>query len=118
MNQYPWRKSSMKRSLCILLLSALAHCACAQTLAPELAPLAARYKLDIATLEAQRTAALSQAQKPYVLALATAEKSATASGNAAGVAAIVGERAAITKDLMSPGFPPGLAKELQGPRRT
>lgn len=107
----------MNTALCILLLAALVHCACAQTFAPELAPHAVKYKTDLATLELQRAAAVTQAQKPYVEALAGAEKTATARGDVAGAAAIAGERSALTRGLMPPGFPPGLPKELQAPRR-
>ncbi|OAI57447.1 hypothetical protein AYO49_01950 [Verrucomicrobiaceae bacterium SCGC AG-212-N21] len=108
----------MNATLCILLFVALAHLACAQTLAPELAPLAAKYKADLATLEGQRTNALTQAQNPYTAALATAEKSATAAGNIAGTAVIAAERVGLAKGLLTPGFPPGMPKELQNPRKT
>ena len=108
----------MKTWIHILLLANLvAIRAFAQALAPELAPMAAKYKADIATLETQRTTAVAQAQKPYNAALAAVEKIATAAGNVAGVSAIVNERAAIGKGLMTPGLPPGLPKELQGPRK-
>ena len=43
---------------------------------------------------------------------------ATAAGNVAAVAVITEERGALTRGLMAPGFPPGMPKELQGPRRT
>jgi hypothetical protein len=111
-------ESSMKPILCILLFAALAHAACAQALAPELAPLAAKYQADLAALEAQRTNALTQAQNPYTAALATAEKSATAAGNVTAIAVINAERAALTRGLTTPGFPPGMPKELQNPRKT
>jgi hypothetical protein len=102
----------------LLLAIAIGRGVNAQTLAPELAPIAAKYKTDLATLEAQRTAALTQAQTPYMTALASAEKTATAAGKVAGVAAIGAERAAIPKGLMTPGFPADLPKELQAARKT
>lgn len=112
------KQKVMKAILCCMLLAGIAGRACAQALAPELAPLAAKYKADIAALEGQRIAALAQAQKPYVAALATAEKAATAAGNVAAVGVINADRAALTKELMPPGFPPGMPRELQSPRRT
>ena len=107
----------MKIPLC-LLLAAVAPFALSQNLAPELAPMAAKYKLDVATLEAQRAAALAQAQNPYVAALGVAERSATTSGNVATVSMIATERATLNSGLMAPGFPPGMPKELQIPRKT
>jgi hypothetical protein len=108
----------MKTASCALLLVVIAGCACAQILAPELAPLAAKYKVDLATLDAQRANAVAQAQTPYVAALAAAEKTATTAGKVAAVSAIAAERAALTSGLMSPGLPADLPKELQVPRKT
>jgi hypothetical protein len=108
----------MKAVLCILWLAAISGPLGAQALAPELATIAMKYKADISALEGQRATAMAQALKPYETALATAEKSATAAGNVAAVGVIGAERVAITKGLMTPGFPPGLPKELQNPRRT
>lgn len=102
---------------CLVFITAVVSCARAQTLSPELAPLAAKYKADIAALEAQRTTAIAQAQKPYEAAMATAEKTATAAGNVAAVGVINTERVAMSKGLMPPGFPPGMPKELQAPRK-
>jgi hypothetical protein len=108
----------MKIALCSLWLAVLSSFLAAQTTAPELATIAMKYKADISALEAQRNTALAQAQKPYETAMATAEKAATAAGNVTAVGVITAERAALTKGLMSPGLPPGLPKELQGPRKT
>jgi hypothetical protein len=108
---------TMKATFCILCLVAMSGSVAAQALAPELAPLATKYKADIATLETQRAAAIAQLYKPYAAALVTAEKSATTAGNVAGVSVIATERAALASGLMSPGFPPGLPKELQNPRK-
>lgn len=108
----------MKTTLYPLLLAAAAGCVCAQTLAPELAPLAAKYKTDLAALETQRAAALAQAQIAYTSALAAAEKTATATGKAAVVAAIATERAALSSGLMTPAFPAGLPPGLQMPRKS
>lgn len=108
----------MKTAAFTLLLTALASCACAQALAPELAPIATKYKADVAMLESQRSAAITQSQNAYTVTLGTAERSATTAGNVAAVAAIATERASISSGLMSPGFPPGLPKELQASRKT
>jgi hypothetical protein len=50
--------------------------------------------------------------------LAGAERTATTSGNITVVSMIGNERAAIKSGLMAPGFPPGLSRELQVPRKT
>jgi hypothetical protein len=107
----------MKTALPTLLFALVAGVH-AQTLAPELAPLAEKYKADVAALEAQRVAAIAQPEKTYTAALGAAEKVATTAGNVAGVAAIAAERTALGNGLMAPDFPPGLPKELQFPRKT
>jgi hypothetical protein len=101
-----------------LLFAVAANCACAQTLAPELAPIATKYKADVAMLEAQRLAAIAQSQNAYTATLGTAERSATTAGKVDLLAAIANERASVTGGLMPPAFPPGLPKELQVPRKT
>jgi hypothetical protein len=107
----------MKTALPVLFFAFVAG-ACAQTLAPELAPLAERYKADVAALEAQHAAAIAQPEKAYTAALGSAEKIAATAGNVAGAGAIAAERTALGNGLMAPDFPPGLPKELQLPRRT
>lgn len=92
----------MNTAPCTLLLAAIAGCALAQTLSPELAPIAAKYKADIAALDAQQAAALTQAQNPYVAALGSAERIAITAGNVAGVSAITTERAALSSGLIAP----------------
>ncbi len=107
----------MKTILLVLFTVAVPAFADGQTLAPELAPLATKYKADVAALEAQRSAAIAKAQSSYATALGAAERSATTAGNVAAVAAITTERTAISSGLMAPGFPAGLPKELQTPRK-
>jgi hypothetical protein len=102
----------------IVMLAAFASGAFAQNLAPDLAPLAAKYKSETAALDAQRAAALKQAQQPYIAALDSAEKNATTAGNVAAVAAIATERGGLGKELLAPSPPAGLPKELQAPRKT
>jgi hypothetical protein len=109
----------MKTALCALLLAVAADSAWSQTPASaELAAHAAKYKADLTELETLRAAALMQAQNAYASALAAAERTATTSGNIAVVSMIANERAAIASGLMPPGFPPGLSKELQVPRKS
>src|SRR5260221_8051922 len=99
----------MKTALPTLLFAFVAG-ACAQTFAPELAPLAEKYKADVAALEAQRAVAISQPEKAYTTALAAAEKIATTAGNVTGAAAITSERTSLGSGLMAPDFPAGLPK--------
>lgn len=108
----------MKTTLHVLMIALTAGFACAQGLAPELAPLAAKYESDLAALETQRAAAVAQAQKSYLTALGASERNAGTAGDVASVAAIATERAAISSGLMAPGFPAGLPKALQRDRRT
>ena len=85
----------------------------AQDLAPELAPLVAKHKADLAALDAQKAAATARVQQTYVAALDGAEKTATVAGNLAVVAAITKEREALKTGLMAPALPEGLPKTLQ-----
>lgn len=107
----------MKAPIVAFLLALAASNAFAQTVAPELAPAAAKYKADMATLDAQRLAALAQAQKSHAAALDAAEKTATAAGNLPVVAAITKERESLIADTLKPGFPDGLPKNLQTTRK-
>ena len=105
----------MKATVFILTL-ALATLLRAQDLAPELAPLAAKYKADIAALEAQKSAALARAEQTYSTALDGVEKTATAAGKLEVVAAVTKERESIKGGLMAPALPSELPKSL-GPAR-
>ncbi len=107
----------MKAPIAAFLLVLAASCALAQTVAPELAPAAAKYKADMATLDAQRLAALAQAQKSHAAALDASEKTATAAGNLPVVAAITKERESLVADTLTPSFPDGLPKNLQTTRK-
>lgn len=101
-----------------LLLTVFATCSFAQSFAPELAPVAEKYKADIAALDTQRTAALAQAQQSYTAALDAAEKTATTTRNLESVAAIAKERTAVKSGLMTPEFPFDLPKGLQTARKS
>ena len=90
----------------------------AQDLAPELQPLAAKHKADLAAFNAQKAAAMTRAQQPYVFALDGAERTATSAGNIDTVAAITKEREALKDGAMDAVFPGGLPKALQAPRKT
>lgn len=107
----------MKAPIAAFLLVLAASSAFAQTVAPELAPAAAKYKADMATLDAQRLAALAQAQKSHAAALDAAEKTATAAGNLPVVAAITKERESLIADTLTPNFPDGLPKNLLATRK-
>ena len=89
----------------------------AQDVAPELAPVAAKYKADIAALDALKAAALARLQQPYIAALDVAEKTATSAGSLEAVAGIAKERAALKSGLMAPAFPGDLPKTLQPARK-
>lgn len=89
----------------------------AQDLAPELAPVAAKYKADIAALEALKAATFARMQQPYIAALDAAEKTATSAGSLEAVAGITKERAALKSGLMAPAFPGDLPKTLQPARK-
>jgi len=89
----------------------------AQDLAPELAPHAAKHKADLAALDAQKAAAMTRAQQPYLAALEGAEKTATTTGSLEVVAAIAKERQALKDGLMAPASPEGLPKSLQSARK-
>lgn len=52
-----------------------------QELAPELAPLAAKYSADSEGITAKQAAAIDKAAHTYGMALDTAERSATAAGD-------------------------------------
>jgi hypothetical protein len=90
----------------------------AQDLAPELAPLAAKHQADLTALDAQKAAAVTRAQQPYVSALDGAERTATSAGTLEVVAAITKEREALKSGVMSPSFPEGLPKALQSTRKS
>lgn len=123
---HPWRNAVasippvtiVKTSILCFFVTVISGFALAQTLVPELSPIASKHKADIAALEAQDANALSQAQTRYVAALAAAERVATSSGKVAAVAAIASERTALANGLMAPGLPPDLPRELQMPRKT
>lgn len=91
----------------------------AQTMAPELAPLAQRYRADLATLKEQSGSVLTRLKKSYFDALDAAEKSATTLGQVKAVAAIVEERQNVSGDLeLSPVFLTALPSSLRTPRQT
>jgi hypothetical protein len=90
----------------------------AQSLAPELEPLAAKYRADMAALNAQKAVAMTRAQQPYMSALDGAEKAATSAGTVGAVPAIAKEREALKSGQTMPAaFPERLPKALQATRR-
>src|ERR1051325_10150084 len=106
----------MKLSLLIALVSgATLH---AQTLAPTLAPIATKYKADVAALESQKTAALTRIQTVYISALDRAEQTATAAGDVNTIRAITNDREALKTGAVLPVSAPDLPKTLQTPRKT
>jgi hypothetical protein len=109
-------KAPPMKTLRVLAL-ALAMTLHAQDLAPELAPLTAKYRADLAAFNAQKASAVVRAQQPYVFALDGAEKSATSAGNLGAVAAITKEREALKDGTMDAAFPEDLPKALQAPRK-
>jgi hypothetical protein len=107
-----------------LLLFALAGAALAQTtapsptLAPELAPLAAKHKADFTTVETQKETAVGRAQHDYLAALAFADKAATSAGDLKGVVAIGKERdLAKTMPDLALSFPADLPAALRPARK-
>jgi hypothetical protein len=95
----------------ILVAGALFLCpVLAQTLAPEIAPLAAKYDADIKSLDASRTAAVSRIQQLYLADLNAAEKTATAAGKLSEVAAILKAREAVSTQSAVLAPPTGMSK--------
>ena len=91
----------------------------AQFLAPELEPLAARYKAERVTFEKEKDKAIAQAQQPYLSALDAAGRTATSAGSLAVVAAIRKESEALKNPTtMPPTLPEGLPKTLQATRKS
>src|SRR5947207_8784889 len=91
----------------------------ASGLAPELAPLAARYQADLAALAGTRDKAVTQFQQSYLTALTAAEQRATAGNKADELRAIVEEKVAVTAgravaSVASPLLPLGLASARAG----
>ena len=89
----------------------------AQDLAPELAPLAAKYKAALAALDAQKAATLARVQQTYGIALDAAEKTATTAGSIEAIAAITKEREALKSGPLAPAWPENLPKALQAARK-
>lgn len=89
----------------------------APALAPELAPLAAKYEADSKALNMQKEAAITRAAQPYSAALDAAEKSEITAGRVAAIAAITAERDALKKGDVKPEFPSDLPKGLSTARK-
>ena len=109
----------------LLIFLALIGRAFAQTgappsLAPELAPYAAKHTADLATLDQQRAAALAARLPFYLNSLDTAENNALAQSNLDAVAAIHLERDAVKGgkigDLIAVPFPDKLPASLRASR--
>lgn len=101
-----------------LVLSPVASQSVAQELLPELAGPAAKHKAANEVLDKQKTEAVALATKPYLSALDSLEKSATAKGELDVVAAVVKEREAAVAGTLDPELPAALPKmKLQGTRK-
>ncbi len=90
----------------------------AQELLPELQPLAAKHKANVATIESQKATALAHAREVYVAALEAAEKSATTTGQLPIVATLTKEREAVNSGKMSPTLLADLPKSIQAQRKS
>ena len=87
--------------------------------APELAPLLAKYEADKKAIEAQQSAALAQTRAPYLAVLTAAENKATAAGKTEDLKAILAEQAAVNGTATMPAAAPtGLPKDLNNTRAT
>ena len=89
----------------------------APALAPELAPLAAKYKTDTAALNAQKDEAIIRVAQTYRAALDAAESVETTAGHLKAIAAITAERGDLKKDEVKSEFPDDLPKGLQTARK-
>ena len=115
-------KPASKTIRLLLTASAAAHCALvaplhAQDLAPELAPLAAKYKADTAALGAQKEAAITRVALVYSAALDSAEKTETTAGHLPALTAITLERGDLKKNEVKPELPSDLPKGLHSVRK-
>ena len=100
----------MKLITLFLAIVSFSCLALAQTLAPEIAPLAAKYDADIKSLDASRTAARAHLQRTYLADLDSEEKTATTSGKVAEVAAILKSREIVSTQPSEAKPPSGLSK--------
>jgi hypothetical protein len=92
----------------------------APALAPELAPIAAKHKADLAALEQQRAAALARSLPFYLNALEVEDKAALQRSDLGAVAAIDKEREAVKAcligELIAAPFPEKLPVSLKSSR--
>ncbi len=106
------------RFLLLLLLLALSTWVRAEDLAPELAPLAAKYKADITALTDEQTAAVTKAKQQYVTALDEAAKTAAGSNNRKALEAIAHEKEALNFPEAAVEPYPDLPLSLQTMRKS
>lgn len=115
------KNTSVFQGLLIILalgLLPVAPISYAQDLLPELAGPAAKHKAANEALDKQKLEAVALATKPYLSALDSLEKSATAKGELDVVAAVVKEREAATAGTLDPELPAALPKiKLQSTRK-
>jgi hypothetical protein len=90
----------------------------AQELAPELAPLAAKYLADLAALNGPKAAELARVTQPYLAALDAAEAKATTSGDLKSLAGITQERSEARSGEMRDSAPTDLPKGLHSARKS
>jgi hypothetical protein len=87
-------------------------------LAPELAPLAAKYNADLTALETQKAAEVLRVSQPYLTALDAGETKATTAGEVKGMGAITQERTEVKGGEMREEEPAELPKGLHGARKS
>lgn len=103
------------RVVVILILGASAW---AQSLDPELAPIAAKHKTDLAMVETQKVTALARARQDYLAALDFADKGATSAGDLKATIAIGKERDLVkAKPDLPLSFPADLPTSLLPARK-
>jgi hypothetical protein len=106
------------RILPFLLSCALIPTLQAQDLAPELVPMAAKYKADLEALDTQKDTEAVRVSQAYIAALAEAEAKATAGGDLKGLAAIGQERDDAKNGALPEKIPADLPKGLHGARKS
>ncbi|MDB6173783.1 MAG: hypothetical protein JWL59_3094 [Chthoniobacteraceae bacterium] len=86
---------------------------CADSLAPEVAPRAAKYEADTKAIDAARATAVARVQQDYLSYLAAADKAASASGKPEELALVLKAREAITSPTSDASLPAIAPKAFQ-----
>ena len=89
-----------------------------QELAPELLPLVAKHKADLAALDEQKAAAIARVVQVYVAALDAAEAKAATAGNLQAIAAITQESNDAKSGSLRDAVPAELPKTLHAARKS